>query len=149
MTARSHGEPEPVLTDPDAGVNDDPVADERVLDRCAGTDVAVPSDAGVMADHGGSHRTTVPRPILGPWADHGARFDRHAILEPGRRIDVGGRRDSVSQRRAAQACRIGVDGLHHQRHRPIRIARRDDHKALRRRRQILLGADAIPTPSSA
>ena len=48
----AHGEAEPVLADPHAGMQDDPVADQRVHDGGAGADVAAAADGHPVADDG-------------------------------------------------------------------------------------------------
>ena len=78
-------EAETILSDANAGMDDDPVADQRMGDRDTGGEIdasrpiRTPGPITVAgADHG-------PRPISAPAPDHGAGLDRDALLEPRRR----------------------------------------------------------------
>src|SRR5262245_30455531 len=56
VASSAHGEAEPVLADPHARVQDDPVADQGMHDRRAGADIAAAADGDAVADHGtGGH----------------------------------------------------------------------------------------------
>src|ERR1700722_4307307 len=80
-----------VLSDAAAGMDEHVVADQRKLNRGARTDIAVPADPDIGADHDPrtDHR---PGADFDIWTDHGKRIDDHAIFQMRRGIDDGGRR---------------------------------------------------------
>ena len=93
MPLRSHGEAEAVLADAHAGMEDDPVADEGVGNGHVGGDRAVPADLHLGADHGmGADQGAGAD--LRMRADDGAGIDPDPVLQPGRRMDEGARRDA-------------------------------------------------------
>src|SRR5262245_40521505 len=81
MALRAHGEAEPVLPDPDAGVQGDPVAAQRMNDRTPRPYVAALADAHAVAHHrpGRNHRAA---PHLRLSAYHVAGLDPHPLLQP-------------------------------------------------------------------
>ena len=74
-------EAEAVLADADARMDDDAVADQRVLDDGVGADEAVAPDRHRLADDGAG-RDDRAAADLGARADDRAGLDAHAILEP-------------------------------------------------------------------
>ena len=66
-------------------MDDDAIADQRMLDRRAGTDRAVAADADARPDDGSGrdHRAGAD---LGVGADDGERIDRHIGFKAGRRM---------------------------------------------------------------
>src|SRR5690606_20798544 len=81
MALSAHGEAEAVLADFGARVQDDAVADERMLQHDAGADGAVAADAHAGADHG-IRRDDRARADLRSRADARSGVNDDAGLEP-------------------------------------------------------------------
>src|SRR5262245_64966022 len=88
MAAGAHGEAEPILADPHAGMQDHPIADERMGEARPRPHVAVTSDAYPIADDR-ARRDRGAAADLGLPADDGAGLHRHLLFELGRRMDGG------------------------------------------------------------
>src|SRR5690606_36403621 len=72
---RSHREAEAVLADPDARMEDDSVADQRVRQRHSWPDKAIPPDSYAIANQRSrGHGRSLADPGLG--ANHGTGLDR-------------------------------------------------------------------------
>ena len=118
MPPRPESEPEAVLPDMRAGMNDHPVADQRRHDRGRGADRTIAPDAHLRTndrigadDRAGANLRAV--------ADHGAGVDDHASLEPRRRVNRRGRGDPGLAKDRAGPDGRGVESRHHQGHRPV------------------------------
>src|SRR5690606_4208909 len=94
MSLGPHGKTEAVLPDLGAGMQDDAVADERVLHHDPGADGAVAAYAHAGADDG-IRRNDRTRADLGSGADARAWIDDDARLEPRLGMDIGTGRDAV------------------------------------------------------
>src|SRR5581483_9266723 len=94
MDRTPHDVAESVLADAAAGVNDDAVADERVLDGCPGADRAVAPDPHAWADDGigRDHRSC---PDLHLRSDDRARIDHDSVFQPRRGMNQAARADAL------------------------------------------------------
>ena len=89
---------EAVLTNPRTGMDDDPIADQRVRDSCAGADDAIAADRNGLAN-GGTGRDERSRADFGIWTDDRKRIDRDPGFQSRARMDVSFR---SAARRAKQ-----------------------------------------------
>ena len=81
MAARAGREAEPVLPDGDARMDDDAVADQRVLDDGVGADEAIAPDRYRLADDGAG-RDDCAAADLGARADNRPGLHAHPVLQP-------------------------------------------------------------------
>jgi len=96
----AHGEAEPVLTDADARVNDDPITNKRVRDGCKRADIAVAADRAALADHGVGCNARAPAD-LSACADDRAGLDENTLFDFRCWIDG----------RSPRSCRHGMQRL--------------------------------------
>ena len=112
-------------------MDDDAIADQRMLDRRAGADRAVAADAHARPDDRADrdHRAGAD---LGIGADDGERIDRHIRFKACRRMNVRVLAASfhAEQRRRAQG--IGKQRARDRDEGAIRLGRHQDGQALRR-----------------
>ena len=120
MPPRPEGEPEAVLADMRAGVNDHPVADQRRGDRRRGADGAVAPDAHLRTDHriGADDRAGAD---LRATADHGAGVDDDACFEPRRRVNERHRGNPGLAEDRTRLDGAWVEFRHHHGHRAVRL----------------------------
>ena len=87
MSVRSRQIAEAVLADTDTRMDDDAIADQRMLDGRAGADRTVAADANTRPDHrtNRDHRAGAD---LGMSADDGERIERHVRFKARRRMHV-------------------------------------------------------------
>ena len=87
MALRARQIAKPVLADTGARMDDDAIADQRMLDRRAGADRAVAADANARPDNRADrdHRAGAD---LGIGADDRERIDRHIRFKARRRMNV-------------------------------------------------------------
>src|SRR5262245_1756717 len=83
---RPHGKTEAILADANAGVQDDAVADERVGDAGAWSDIAALADGHAIA-HDRACRQGRAAPDPGLAAHHHAWLDAHVLLDRGAGVD--------------------------------------------------------------
>ena len=131
MALRGRQIAETVLADARARMDDDAIADQRMLDRRTGADRAVAADAHARPDHraGRDHRAGAD---LGIGADDGERIDRHIRFKACRRMHVRVLAASfhAEQRRWAQG--IGKQRARDRDEGAIRLGRHQDGQTLRR-----------------
>ncbi len=110
-------ETEPILTDPHAGMNDDPVSKQTEQQRGTGAYPAVITQHHARADHG-VRANPASTTELGTWPDDRARFHRAIVAKARRRVNKGaignaGLGDNVRVERLSDS-RIGPVGLRRQ-----------------------------------
>src|SRR5687768_16732876 len=86
VAARPHRKPETILADADPGMDDHPVADQRVLDGRLRADVAIPPNGDGLGDDRAG-RNDGASADLGPRPHHRAGFDPNVVLEDRFRVD--------------------------------------------------------------
>ena len=120
MPPRPEGEPEAVLSNMCAGMNDHAIADQRGRDRGRGADGAVTTDADLRTDDriGADDRAGAE---LSARADHRARVHDDPQFEPRRRVNERHGGNPRLAKNGARLDRGNVKFGHHQGHRAVRL----------------------------